>query len=184
MEGRTSAYRWGFVAGAVVGLILVALLVRLLLGRRRGTKREYDERQQLAIGKGYKYSYYTLLIYLAAYALFDMMTGIRWCSLYTGAFIGILLSISVFGVICIREDAYLPLRESPKRYILMFAILGGLNLIIGVVHYIEEGTFVEDGLLGVSVVNPLVGVLLLLMAAALAAKTLSDKRAQETERNE
>ena len=185
METKSPAYVWGFAIGAVVGVALVAVVIRLLLGKRTKRSREYDERQQLAIGKGYKYGYYTLLIYLAVYALVDQMTGARWCSVYTGAFIGVLLSVGVFGVICIRNDAYLPLRESPGRYISIFMILGGLNVVLGVVHYIEEGTFMEDGILSASIVNPLAGMLLLFLAAALAVKTLSEKRAErETERNE
>ncbi len=181
MSETSSSYRWGFIVGALVGLVLCIVLIKALLGWKGACRREYDERQQLAIGKGYKYGYYAMLIYIAVYALFDLMTGIHWCEVYTGLFIGVLLSVGIFGVVCIRNDAYLPLKQSPCRYITMFLVLGALNLGIGALHYVDEGTFVENGMLNNSIVNPLVGLLLVVLAVALWVKTLHEKNARETE---
>ena len=179
MEGTSIAYKWGFGAGVVVGLVLVGIVIRLLLGRKSKRSREYDERQKLAQGIAYKYGYYTLLGYLAAVSLFDLMTGVRWCSLYTGVFLGVLLSVGVFGIVGICNDAYFPFRENPGRYIALFAVLGAMNVVIGVSHYLHEGTFMQDGMLSHSVVNPLAGVLLLLLAGAMAAKRQREKRETE-----
>lgn len=184
MEQTSNAYRWGFLVGVIAGVILVAVLIRAVLGRRGKSGREYDERQQQALGKAYKYGYYTLLIYLCMAALFDLMTGIRWCSMYTNAFIGVLLSVGVFGVVGIINDAYFPFRQSPKRYIILFAALGVMNLGIGVMEYLDKGTFVVDGMLSHTIVNPLAGVLLLALACAMVIKALSERNGQETERYE
>lgn len=185
MEIKSPAYVWGFAIGAAVGIVLLAVGIRLLLGKRTKRSREYDERQKLAQGVAYKYGFYTLLIYLGVVALFDLMTGIRWCSLYTAAFIGVLVSTGVFGTVAIVKDAYFPFRENAIRYVWLFAALGAMNVAIGVVHLMDEGTFMEDGILSHSVINPVAGVLLLLLSVAMALKNAADRRAErETERDE
>lgn len=179
MQERSPAYVWGMIAGFAVAFLIVVACKRLFV--KKNEKREYDERQKLAIAKGYKYGYFTLTGYGLLAGLFDLMTGVVWCSLYTNALIGILVSVGVFGVICICNDAYLPLRQLPKRYILMFVVLGGINLAIGVMQLVHVGTFVQDGMLTSNIVNPLTGVLLLVLAAALGMKTLRESRAQGAE---
>ena len=179
MEAKSPAYVWGMIVGFAVAFLIVVVCKRLFV--KKNEKREYDERQKLAIAKGYKFGYFTLVGYCMLAGLVDVITGVVWCSLYTNALIGILLSVGVFGVICIRNDAYLPLRQSPKRYILMFVVLGGINLAIGIAQLLHTGSFVTDGMLTNNVVNPLVGVLLLILAAALGFKTLRENRAREAE---
>ena len=181
---RSPAYCLGVAVGIAVAVAFLLILKKLLWKKRTKAQREYDERQQQALGRAYKYGYYTLLLYLGAAALFDLMTGIRWCSLYTGAFLGVLLSVAVFGLVGIANDAYFPFRDNPKRYIALFAALGAMNVALGVVHWCDAGTFLEDGVLSHSAINPLAGVLLLALAAAMLIKVRRDKRAMETESGE
>ena len=178
---RSPAYLLGVAVGLAAAIALVLLARKLLWKKRTKAQREYDERQQQALGRAYKYGYYTLLIYLGAAALFDLMTGVRWCTLYTGAFLGVLLSVGVFGLVGIANDAYYPFRDNPMRYIALFFALGALNVALGVLHLCESGTFIEDGMLSHSAINPLAGVLLLALGTAMLVKARHNDRAPETE---
>ena len=162
------AYILGVLAG-VLFAIGVAVLIWVVYRKRRG-KAEYDERQKLAQGKAYKASFYTLVIYCTVYGLFELLTGIRWCELYTGLFIGILLSVLVFAIICIREDAYISFRRKPAGVYGMMLALAAMNLVIGALHLNDPGYFINDGQLTAQVVNPLVGVMLIVVVAAMAIR--------------
>ena len=60
------AYRMGYLvgilAGVLVGLIAVAVCFEYVKIRKKGSNFEYDERQQLARGNGFKYAYVTGIV--------------------------------------------------------------------------------------------------------------------------
>lgn len=173
------AYTLGMLVGILAAIGLAVLIWAVY--RRRFGKAEYDERQKLAQGQAYKAAFYTLIIYGTVYGLFDMLTGLRWCELYTGLFIGILLSVLVFAIICIRQDAYISFRRKPAASYALLLGLAAVNITIGVLHLNEPGYFIDGGLLTAQVINPLVGVMLVLVTAAMAVR---DARRRRNERPE
>ena len=50
----------GFIAGLIVGLVLVVIIFRIANTDKK-IKSEYDERQLRIRGKAYKYAFYTML---------------------------------------------------------------------------------------------------------------------------
>ena len=171
-------YRFGMVLGMAVALAL-AVVIGLIIRKRRGGKHEYDERQKAAQGKAYKQAYYTLLIYLVLYGLFDLYTGIRWCDLYTGAFIGVCLSVLVFALVCIREDAYISFREKSRSVYLILGLIAAANLVSPLLGIGTPGYLVEDGMLTVRSVNLFIGVMMIIILRAMGVQTLVEKRKAE-----
>lgn len=171
-------YRIGMILGIVTALLLAAI-IGLVFRKRRIGKNEYDERQKAAQGKAYKWAFFTLLGYLALWGLFDLYTGVKWCDVYTGAFIGVCISVLVFALICIREDAYVSYKEKGKSVYLILGVIGLANLLIPLPNLGKAGYFVEDGMLTVHTVNLLIGAMMLIILAAMAVKELSDKRKAE-----
>lgn len=164
METVNSTELFSLAVGIVFGLAVLILLA--LVFKRRMLRCDYDERQKLAQGKAYKCAFYTLLGYLFIGGLFDMLTGVRWCDLYTFIFIGVFCALTVFIVICIRMDAYVSFRENPKRTVWILLAIGAVNLICGVINILTPGALISNGMLTYRVVNLLLG--LLLFASALA----------------
>ncbi len=159
METRSVSFIPGIVIGVIFGIWGPFILSRAFC-RRKLVKGEYDERQKLAQGKAYKCAFYTLLSYLTAAGIFDFVTGIRWCDLFTLAFIGLIRSTIVFLVICIKNNAYVSFRENPKRTIWVLLALGIMNLLIGIVFAGTPGRVITDGMLNYNIVNLLVGICL------------------------
>lgn len=174
----STAYVWGAVCGIAV-VALAGLLAGQRMKRKYSGKCKYDERQIAAQGRAYKCAYFTLLIYLLVYGIICAM-DIIWCETMVGVFTGIVISIAVFAVICIFEDAYFKTFESPRAYILMFTFIGLANVLLGVLHMVD-GDFIENGIMGINSMNFIAGLLLLVVDATVLIKRMRDRRAEETE---
>ena len=158
-----------YIAGLLVGILvpLAALFLVIRVFKKKLFCNEYDERQKLAQGKAYKWSYFTLLGYLLLGGLFDLATGIRWCDLYTFVFMGVFLSLAVFIVLCLQMDAYVSFRQRPKQAVLVLLVIAAMNLIPGIINISTPGVLIADGMLTYHVVNPLLGLLLLISALSV-----------------
>ena len=175
------AYGLGFLCGILV-VALAAAAVGAFVKKRQGKgPKGYDERQVAAQGRAAKAAYFTLLGYLLLYGFFDVLTEIVWCDRFTGVFVGALISVAVYAVICIMEDAYFRVVDSTRTYIVLFAVVGVFNVALGVAHMVE-GDFAENGVLQCqNSMNFFCGLMILTVLGAILVKLYRDKRQGETE---
>ena len=159
-----------YVAGVAVGLLFAAVLAVI---QKTKKKKEYDERQYLARGRGFQYAFFTLMFYDMIYGGAYAGEEPGWCDNTTGIFIGILLSLVVFGVYCIWNDAYMNLRQSPRSVALFFGGIGIMNLTIGIGAFLD-GRAYADGKLRFPSINLFLGVMSLLMLLLFAVRMHSD----------
>ena len=188
MEKESSLeYIFGFIIGIACGILLIWILskgIRKVGGKvemRRTlfNKDSYDERQVIARGKAYKVGFYTLLIYVLAIAMLDEMMNISIFMSLGGIWLGGCIALFLFAIVCIREDAYMSLYENPKGVILLFLLIGIINLIPGVL-FIMNGSVLENGVLSSKCMNLESGILLLLIMFIFAAKvTYNNKHMDE-----
>ncbi len=168
-----------FSLGFLVGLVLVfviALVVVAITKKKNGTAK-YDERQELIRGRAFKYAFWVLVSYLCLNGFIQLGTGIEWADLMTSSFIGICLSMTVFVVACIRNDAYFAVNQKPKFYLVMFALLVVLNLTIGILNMLDgDVQFITDGRLNYHAMSFIVVLMFLLAFIALAIKAAEKKR--------
>ena len=168
----------GMACGMAFGVGFILIAARKM--KRRGVRcGAYDERQKAAQGSAYKAAFWTLLIYLFAIALFDLATGVRWCSLFVAGLIGLCLAMGVFSVMCVWSDAYLSIKESPRYMTCLLTALGGINLFIGLWNAFGGEGVVTDGALNHHISSFLVGLLLLSVALALALRGAKLRREEE-----
>jgi len=171
----------GFFTGLIIVLI-VALVIALIVKKKNGPAK-YDERQELLRGRAFKYAFLVLIAYLCLNGLLQVGTGLEWADLMTSSFIGICLSVTVFVVICIMNDAYFAFNQKPKFYLVMFGVLIAVNLTIGIFNLTNEDVrFVTDGKLNFHVLSFIVVVIFLAVFIALAIKTLMAKRQADRSR--
>lgn len=153
-------YHTGLLFGLLCGLF-VGFLVLVVLFKKKVLSMEFDERQELARGKAATYGFFTLMISLYVYAVSEMVFG-RWCDAMAGVTLCIAVAISVFAIACILKDAYLSLKEKPRQIMTMFTIIAVLNLGLGGA-YLFSGDLVEDRILTFRAVNPVVGLMTLVV---------------------
>ncbi len=173
--------KWSYVAGFVVGILLV-VLIKFLFDRRKTEQKkgcDYDERQRLARGEAFKYGFFTLLAWVVFTSVICEDGMPQWCSLLVLNMTGVGLALLVFGCYCIAKDAYMSLREKPLSMYIVTGVAGFSNLGVALHHFGEQGGLFEDGKLGLSMVNLILGIVFIVLLAVFFAKMRQNQ--EETE---
>ena len=171
-------HSFGWIAGFVVGLLLVAV-VMFIFNRKAHTdgarKPRFDERQELVRGRGYKYAFFALLVYLVAYGVI----GYTWFAPLAGAFLGLVIGVGVYACYTIWQDAYFALNEKRRMYILLDALIFAINAAAGVSN-ILQGRVMENGVVtGGGSLNLMCAVLFLVVLVALLCKEIASRREED-----
>ena len=167
----------GIVTGIVVGVVL-ALIGAKYTKKNKKEKFTYDERQKAVRGDGYKYAFYTLMIYNVIYACLDIALDRPWAETFAGMTAGICLALVVMVIYCIWHDCYFSLNEDPKKVLIFFGIIAVINAIIAVIHGIN-GKLIMDGMLTNNSVNLIVAVMFGVVMIALAVRRAAGKEEED-----
>jgi hypothetical protein len=167
----------GVLTGVIFGLVLVGLLLKFT--KKDGSiKCKFDERQALIRGTGFKMSFFTLLVYDAVYGLIGIMIDKQFMDTCTAMIIGICLSVAVYAVYCIWNDAYFSLNENPKRLLVAFGFIAVFNFMIGIIN-IMNGEVSTNGMLNFRIANFICGILFIVIFIALAARKMKNRVEKE-----
>lgn len=176
LEEHNMSYQMGYLIGITAGAVIgIAVVVVLLLVSKKGSsmKSQYDERQELIRGKGFKYAFFTLLVYYGVVTIInvgELPLPIMPEVLNT---FGILLGILVFVCYSIWNDAYFSLNE--KRGVLtgFFAIVGAVDIFMGISN-IKEGV-IRGGKLTFDIMPLAAGIIFFILLAVIQIKSLLDR---------
>ena len=186
------AYTLGVVVGILVtiaAMILIACAIFKLGNKDGRVKTEYDERQKIVIGEGYKFAFWTLAALLVVLQIAVEVesdfgdTSIIQSSLGPLTFALIIVSILVFCVYSIWHGAYWGINNNKRDYIIILAVIGIVNLILGAVAIMRSG-LVIDGALSGAFVNLMCGVLMVVVLGAAWIKDMIDKNRDDEEGDE
>lgn len=179
---ESNAYKAGFLVGLLITLGLGGLLIIFLLKitKKDGKlKCQYDERQLQARGNGFKYGFFTMIFYNAILAIICIAEIELPVENNVLLVLGILLGVFVYAIYCIHKEAYISLNENATRLTVVFGLIGLLNLVIGIGH-ICAGTMIENGIVNVSGLNLICGVMILVIAIIMNVH----RKKSETEEEE
>ncbi len=173
---NSMAYAWGFITGLAI-VTIIALVVALIAKKKFKQTTKFDERQKLLRSQAYQVAFWVLIGYLCANGLFSLATGMEWADLMTNSFIGICIAMTVFVVICIKNDAYFAINQRPWAYMALFSVLIIVNLAMGLFNVIDEDTsFFTDGMLNYHAMSFVVALMLFVGLIALIARRIHEKR--------
>ena len=120
----------GLFAG-ILSALLIYLIVVQFMKKKKLNNNDFDERQELIRGKAYKYGFFTMVVltlFLMAALEFSITLPV---STSLAIFITLLLSIDVYAVYSIINDAYFGVGTNKVRYCIFFVIIIVLNLVGG-----------------------------------------------------
>jgi len=169
----------GVTTGIIVGLIIAFVLLKIANTNHR-MKTDYDERQQLIRGKGYMYSFFTLIGFEVIKMILTMSEIELPLELYALDCIGIVIACTVLGTYCIWNDVYWGLNNNKKGYYIIFAVCIVFNL-IPIVGQAMAGTLFINGKIGLPIINIMVLFMVLLLGCELIIKKLIGDRNSELE---
>ncbi|MBR1441704.1 MAG: hypothetical protein IJ589_10850 [Lachnospiraceae bacterium] len=169
----------GFPIGLMVGLIICVILFKIANTNKK-IKSEYDERQEAIRNRGYKYSFYALIVaelaLMCARAL-EITFPFADYLLHLGA---MLFGLLFLGIYTIWNDAYWGMNNNRKRYTVIIVIAVLLN-ILPVVMAVKNGFLGNAGLNSVPIMNIMVLVWLAIIGIAAVIKKIVKKNDAEEE---
>ena len=164
----------GFVTGLMIAAIVLVGIFKYA-NKDGKVRTEYDERQKAVRGKAYRYSFYAE-IFAQVVIMCLLMSDIELpIEDYALLFIGIIFGCTVLAVYCIWNDVYWGLNNDHRRYHIIFAaaiVLNALPIYFGAVG----GTLMENGKIGMPLLNIVVLIMMAIVYAELLIKNLMEKR--------
>ncbi len=171
----------GITAGIIVGLIICIFLFKYM-NRDKKIMTKYDERQEMARGKAYKYGFWASMIATAFVMVFDV-AGITLATSFTKYFFILFVGIVVQVTYSIWNDAYYGINTNKKRLIVICIVAGIINL-LSVVANIMGGQFIVDGIISDAGANALCCILMLYAGILLIIKDMKDRNSGSLEESE
>ena len=142
---------------SVIGIMLAVLagIVLLCLGVTRMEKTaknsEYDERQQLVRGRGYRLAFFVGILFMLVAMSFMVyqVDGEKTVEPYLLVYFGLMLQAMVFHVYCLLNHAALPFSERPVVPIICYTLIGLMD-VSAFINAVERWplTFVGHGTTG------------------------------------
>ena len=151
------AFQSGQFYGVIFGLLIGTCIAVLMLAAMSTSKKiiespKYDERQELERGRGFKLTFYVMLIFTGITFAFDMgglFPEMDYSVLYV---IGLFLGISVHVNYCIWHEAYFALNQKMSSVMAVFGFITLFNFVL-VLFSVIDGSLYRDGQFGYSVLN-------------------------------
>ncbi len=164
----------GMVVGIMVGLVICVILFKFANTDNK-IKAKYDERQEAIKGRGYKYSFYTLLFLEALLMILKMSELTIPVEDYLVHLGVILIGALVLCLHSIWNGVYWGLNNNHKRYYIIFAIAAVLNL-IPVIAAFANNSITPEGFDSIPVMNLMVIVWLAVIGIVALIKKLLDSK--------
>lgn len=156
-------------------MIVIAIITSVVTVKGRGKAAQFDERQLIARGKALGAGFYTLMLALVCYIFYSEIVENPVLDTSIGIALCIIIGVAVFAVIGVTKDAFVGFTENAARRKTLFGILGGVNLVFGVLG-ILDGSLIEDGKLSFSVLNLAIGALSAVVCIGLAIRSAQQKK--------
>lgn len=163
----------GIAAGIAVAAVIVILVRTVLKKKTNVFSNEYDERQKVIQGEGYKIAYFTALILVALGGLISILTEKFPLSIPQFSIVVIWVSVCAYVTYCIAKDAYLSFRTKRKSIVILWLAIGIVNLAMSFVPMISGANS------GVAFVNLLTGIAFIYLCAVMGIKTIIERKGGE-----
>ena len=165
---RSSVLMYGVIAGIIVGLIISVFVVKAI-NKDGKFKTKYDEMQEIKRGRGFKYSFYAVMIFealMGVLAIGEVALPLDGLSLH---FLGIFIGIVVLESYCIFNDAFIGLNTNGHRYAIVCVVVSIINFANAYFTFKNQ----TEGWSGF--VNLLCGIMFVIIGIEIIVKKLIDK---------
>ena len=174
----------GFIIGFSASIITAAVVYFIIMkvtGSKGLKGTTFDERQEQARGKAYKYGFYTMLIGILALMIIEELEISMPLSTGLLLFIIAMTGVVVYAVYSIMHDAYFGLNTKWRTYLIVLILVVACNVAGGAYNLIDfskTGGEVLDLTHGANICVAIGFVPLLI---AIATKKLSERSDDDEE---
>ena len=139
---RSPEYAIGLAFGIITALVIVIIVWKF---NKKNMKGQFDERQELVKGKGYKYAFFTTLGLIAVDLLCESSCYFENSVVphELALFFVILAGVLVYALYCIKNDAYFGVGNDTRAYRAVMWVVIACNAASGFSN-LRDGAF-ENG---------------------------------------
>ena len=137
-------YAMGLAVGIIAAIVLFVIIMKFTKMKMKG---QFDERQELVKGRGYKYAFFTLLclvtldLLIESFDVYEILPVTRELAL----FIMILVCVMVYALYCIKNDSYFGVGTDARTYRAVMWIVIVCNAVSAFFGF-REGAIVDGKL--------------------------------------
>ncbi|MBE5880438.1 MAG: hypothetical protein E7288_10780 [Lachnospiraceae bacterium] len=161
-----------FIFGAAIGLTVVGIVLAITKNGNK-TKCEYDERQELVRGRGFKYGFFSMLIGNGIFIMLKVLGVTLFDNIEAAMMISIIIGVCIFASYCIWNDGYFALNENRRKLYIVLGVIGGINIIVSIGN-IVHGSILEEGRLTLQSGNLFVAIVFIVIFIVLLLKQIKD----------
>ena len=166
----------GLIFGVLIGLLIAVILLRFM-NRDHRIKTEYDEMQKNIRNKGYRYGFYTVIIFEALLCMVPSFIQLP-AERIVVHFVPIFLGVTVHAGYCIWKGVYVGLNTNMKRYVIVAVVASLINFMSFFMAW-KNDSLIADGVLQAPFVNLLCAVMFAVLGVVALLRKAADR--EETE---
>lgn len=148
----TTASMMAVVCGLLIGVVLLFLFLAMITKGNRISSPKYDERQELERGRGFRYAFFSMLLFLLLLFILDSALQLEGTVFRTLTILTTFVGLNVYVIYCLWHEAYFALNQKTTSVMILFCFIGISNLAIAIINYLD-GSMIKDGQFGPSILN-------------------------------
>ncbi|MEE1280998.1 MAG: hypothetical protein UHK60_01920 [Acutalibacteraceae bacterium] len=162
----------------IIILIFLIAFVLIISKVAKNKNCNFDERQEIIRGRAFKYAYFAYLIYGAGYGAVSSLLEKDFMTTPTALLVGMYISLIIFAVYNIWNEAFFAFNQKPVSYILIFSIttissgLSGIDSII-------DGSIIENGSLTLDCIGVISSIAFATILITMLIKIIVNKKAEQ-----
>ena len=165
--------------GLLIGFVLIFLFLALITKGNRVSSPKYDERQELERGRGFKYAFFSMLLFLLLLFILDSALQLEGTVFRTLAILTTFVGLNVYVIYCLWHEAYFALNQKTTSVMILFCFIGIFNLAIAIINYLD-GSMIKDGQFGPSILNLFCAITFLNVFAVMFIKRCVNAKLEKT----
>ena len=165
------------VIGILIGLILVVILYTAA-AKGEEVKAQFDERQELVRGRGFKYAFFGMLFWGVFLFMLEPLEITLPMSLGNASLLSIIIGATIYASYCIWNDGYFALNQRSGLIMAVLTIMGLINLLLGINAFVNSSVW-TDGQLSMSTINLFCGIMMIIVCVTMLLKKFVKDRKDE-----
>ena len=162
----------------IIIFIFIFALILIVSKFSKNKSYNFDERQEIIRGRAFKYAYFSYLIYGAGYGAVSDLLEKDFMTTPTSFLVGMYISLIIFAVYNICNEAFFAFNQKPVSYILIFSITTLCSGFSGI-SAIIDGSIIENGVLTLDCIGVISSIAFATILITMLIKIIINKKAEQ-----
>ena len=162
----------------IITLVFMVTFILIVSKFSKNKSYNFDERQEIIRGRAFKYAYFSYLIYGIGYSAVSDLLEKDFMTTPTSFLVGMYISLIIFAVYNICNEAFFAFNQKPVSYILIFSITTLCSGFSGI-SAIIDGSIIENGVLTLDCIGVISSITFAIILIAMLLKMIINKKAEQ-----